>query len=399
MKQVLLGDALELLLDHRGKTPKKLGADFTPTGVPVVSAQLVAHGVLDLAEARTVSAATFEKWMPVPLAEGDVLLTSEAPLGRVARVSNGEPLVLGQRLFALRGKRGVLDSRYLFYYLQTETAQGELFARSTGSTVVGIRQSALRMIPINLPDIHEQQAIAEVLGALDDKIAANTNLARTADGLASALFRQTVAGLEFSDQTFADVAYVSGGGTPKTSVAEYWGGDILWATPTDVTGLEGPYLFDTGRHITSLGLENCASRLYPSESILMTSRATIGAFALAEQPVAVNQGFIVVRARDDVLNLWLFHEMRDRTDEFLSHANGATFLELSRGRFKQLPVRVPEPAVARRFDGEARSLHNASARLFQENRTLAALRDTLLPQLMSGKLRVRDAERAVGEAL
>ena len=98
---LVLGDALEVLMDHRGKTPKKLGSEFVESGVPVVSAILVKDGRLDLAGARFVDEATCQRWMSVPTRKGDVLLTSEAPLGRVARVETDAPLVLGQRLFGL----------------------------------------------------------------------------------------------------------------------------------------------------------------------------------------------------------------------------------------------------------------------------------------------------------
>src|SRR5690606_5506851 len=122
-------------------------------------------------------------------------------------------------------------------------------------------------------------------------------------------------------------ATVAGGGTPSTKVEGYWGGEIAWSTPTDVTALTAPYLFETGRTITAKGLENCASQLYPAQSILMTSRATIGAFALPQMPAAVNQGFIVVLPPTEELRWWLFHEMRSRVEEMISLANGSTFLE------------------------------------------------------------------------
>ena len=116
---------------------------------------------------------------------------------------------------------------------------------------------------------------------------------------------------------------------------------------------------------------------------------------MAQTATAVNQGFIVVEPIHEYMRYWLFHEMHSRVDEFLSLANGATFLELSRGNFKKLPVRLAEPEVLNSFAEVAGSLHSSAAAAHRENETLAATRDALLPQLMSGKLRVRDAEQAV----
>ncbi|MGX7732025.1 restriction endonuclease subunit S [Rhodococcus sp. 2H158] len=399
MRDLVLGESLEVLIDHRGKTPKKLGVDFSAVGVPVASAMLVSDGRLHLEEARYVSEETAEKWMPVPLRRGDVLLTSEAPLGRVARVPSDEPLVLGQRLFGLRGKQGVLHTGYLYYALQCGPVQSQLVGRATGTTVVGIRQSALRSVKIPAPTFESQHAIAEVLGALDDKIAANRKVAATADALARAIFKRARWGATAHEVTYENIADIGGGGTPRTSVPEYWDGPIQWATPTDVTALNVPSLAETSRTITEQGLLNSSANLYPVGSILMTSRATIGAFAIAEIPVAVNQGFIVVNAKNPSCQWWLYHDMRSRVDEFISHANGATFLELPRGRFKNLPVQIPDDSVLAKFSTKAAELHRVASTASAESRTLGLIRDTLLPQLMSGRLRIHDAENAVESVL
>lgn len=398
MKELVLGESLEVLLDHRGKTPKKLGGDFAPSGVPVASALLVRDGRLDLSSARTVTPEMYSKWMPEPTRCGDVILTSEAPAGRVARVTSDEPLVLGQRLFGLRGKTGVLDSAYLYYALQSTAVQAAIVGHSTGTTVVGIRQSALRQVRIPAPSFIRQQAIAEVLSALDDKIAANAKLAGVAIDLVHSEYLRLTPLAVRGGTTFADVARVSGGGTPSTKASGYWGGDVRWATPTDMTALDGPYLSATSRTITRDGLAACSSALFDPGAILMTSRATIGALAVNTVPTATNQGFIVVEPHDSRMRWWLLHQMQSRVSEFISWANGATFLELSRGTFKSLAVEtLPTEALAG-FDTMAEATHSLARSILAENRTLAATRDALLPQLMSGKLRVRDAEAAASAA-
>jgi type I restriction enzyme S subunit len=131
----------------------------------------------------------------------------------------------------------------------------------------------------------------------------------------------------------------------------------------------------------------------------MTSRATIGAFAVAQVPIAVNQGFIVVNANDPAHQWWFFHEMRSRVAEFISHANGATFLELSRGKFKKFPIRKPTHEQAQAFSQVAGPLHDVAAQSMEEATSLAATRDELLPLLMSGSVRVKDAARAVEEVV
>ena len=318
--------------------------------------------------------------------DGENLRTRSTPVAFLASgklwVNNHAHVVTGNHL---------ADTRFLSHLLSITDVSGYL----TGSTQPKLTRSAMDSIALQVPSIETQRAIAEVLGALDDKIAANTKLARLSLEISSAIFQSHVRVIARSASTFLDLAKISGGGTPSTKVPEFWDGDINWATPSDVTALAGPYLRSTSRRISDEGLQACSSSLFQTGAILMTSRATIGAFAMAQTATAVNQGFIVVEPIHEYMRYWLFHEMHSRVDEFLSLANGATFLELSRGNFKKLPVRLAEPEVLNSFAEVAGSLHSSAAAAHRENETLAETRDALLPQLMSGKLRVRDAETAV----
>ncbi|WGM20952.1 restriction endonuclease subunit S [Paenarthrobacter sp. OM7] len=332
---------------------------------------------------------------------GDILLTTKGTVGRVAVLPDtSEHVVYSPQLCFFRVLDSeVIDPAFLRYWFSSAEFWHQAADRMNNTDMAAyINLADIRSLKLAVPDISEQRCIAEVLGALDDKIAANTKLALAADDLATTEFHKAMHGVALSDQTFGDLATVSGGGTPSTKVLEYWDGDIPWATPTDVTPLQGPFLESTKRMISQTGLSACASPLYPAGSILMTSRATIGAFAIAQTPMAVNQGFIVVQPTDPTLNFWVFHEMRSRVDEFISLANGATFLELSRGNFKKLKVRLAEPKVMEEFGQTAGRLHAVAKTVLRENTMLAQARDTLLPQLMSGKLRVKDAQKVLVDA-
>ncbi|WP_432509348.1 restriction endonuclease subunit S [Kineococcus auxinigenes] len=159
----LLGEVLTSVIDHRGKTPKKLGGDWTVGGHRVISAINIKNGRVDANNHHYISEAMYAKWMPTPLQVGDVLLTSEAPLGSVAFIDSPVDWAIGQRLFALRPDPSRLDGRYLFHLLRAGAPRAELLARSTGSTVSGIRQSELVKIRVALPSLERQIAIARTL--------------------------------------------------------------------------------------------------------------------------------------------------------------------------------------------------------------------------------------------
>lgn len=186
-----LAELIELVIDHRGKTPKKLGGDFSDIGVPVLSAKHVKDGTLtDIDQLRHVDSDMYKRWMPIPLKKSDVLLTSEAPLGELFYLSDNTEYVLGQRLFALRTKQDELYPRYLYYFLKSATGQSRLHERATGTTAQGIRQSELMKVLVDFPiSTDEQVFVADLLGALDEKVALVRETNATLEAIAQALFK------------------------------------------------------------------------------------------------------------------------------------------------------------------------------------------------------------------
>ena len=178
-----LEDCMAAIIDYRGKSPEK-----TTFGVPLVTAKIVKGGRIEKPE-EFIAEADFDDWMrrgmPKP---GDIVMTTEAPLGEVAQL-DGRKVALAQRVITLRGKPDVLDNTFLKFLLQSNPVQEELRSRGTGTTVVGIRQSELRKVSLTLPPLAEQKAIAAVLGALDDKIELNRRMNATLEAMARALFQ------------------------------------------------------------------------------------------------------------------------------------------------------------------------------------------------------------------
>ena len=162
-KTYSMEDALECIIDYRGKTPQK--AD---SGIPTLSAKSVRDGYIDYSQCYFISEEEYQRFMVRGFPQiGDVLLTTEAPLGVAARLDRSD-IALAQRLLTLRGKHGVLDTGFLYYYLRSPIGQAKLLERQTGTTVTGIKQSEFRKIEIFVPDINAQEKIAYILSKLDD---------------------------------------------------------------------------------------------------------------------------------------------------------------------------------------------------------------------------------------
>jgi len=166
-----------------------------------------------------------------------------------------------------------------------------------------------------------------------------------------------------------------------------------------LSGLRVPVLLNTERRITDAGLAQISSGLLPAGTVLLSSRAPIGYLAIAEMPVAINQGFVAMKPRKGVSNLFLLHWAEAAYDVILSHANGSTFLEISKSSFRPIRVTAPPELVMSAFDRIAMPLYRRVVSNDRESRNLAALRDALLPKLISGELRLHETERIVGRDL
>jgi type I restriction enzyme S subunit len=331
-----------------------------------------------------------------------------------------------------------IDSRYAHYVLTSDPFIEHLTANATGSAYPAVSPEIIAKTLIPLPPKDEQKRIGEILGALDDKIELNHRINRTLEAIARAIFKSWFVDFEpvrakmegrwrrgeslpgfpahlydlFPDRlvdselggipegwgagTIGDLADVIGGSTPSTKEPAYWeGGTHYWATPKDLSGLRVPVLLETERKITDAGLVQISSGLLPRGTVLLSSRAPIGYLAIAEVPVAINQGFIAMKPRKGVSNLFLLLWATFAYDDILSRANGSTFQEISKASFRPIPVVLPPAGIMQAFDDQIRPFYERIIDNERESRTLLALRDALLPKLIRGEIRMMNAEGLV----
>jgi type I restriction enzyme S subunit len=259
-------------------------------------------------------------------------------------------------------------------------------------------------VEVRFPDIDSQRQIAEVLERYDDLIENNRRRIALLEESARLLYREWFVHLRFpgwaevpvengkpvtwKQCTFAEVVDAVGGATPSTTRPDFWDGEVIWLTPTDVTRNDCLYLPTSSRKISQAGYDACSATLMPAGTIFMTSRASIGYFALMDQPACTNQGFIsVVPKLPHSRNFFLFHLM-SRVEEFEAKATGATFKELSKKAFRDLTVLVPDGEVLAAFETAVQPLVDQVINLKKQTVRLTEARDALLPKLMSGEIAV-----------
>jgi type I restriction enzyme S subunit len=279
------------------------------------------------------------------------------------------------------------DSRFIYYFLKS--FDFEKF--SDKSTVPGINRNHLHTEIVRIPPISEQTAIASVLSSLDDKIDLLHRQNATLEKMAETLFRQWFveeAKEEWEEGTLDDILTVKGGTTPSTSEPAYWNGSIHWTSPRDITDLNGIFLFDTERKITELGLSKISSGLLPKGTLLMSSRAPVGVLAFAEVPIAINQGYIAILDDKGVTKEFIYLWLKSNIEIVHSFSNGSTFMEISKSAFKTIQLQIPPKEVLRDFQIIVKPLFEKIRFNQIQMGTLKNLRDSLLPKLMSGEVRV-----------
>ena len=323
------------------------------------------------------------------------------------------------------------DPKFAFYFLKNF----DFTSFDSGSVQPSLNRNFLNPALIEIPSVDEQKAIAHILGTLDDKIELNQKMNQTLEEIAKAIFkswfvdfdpvrakaegRPTGLPPEISDlfpnelveseigeipkgwevKTIADLADCVGGATPSTKNPEFWeGGKHTWTSPKDLSGSKSIHLLKTDRKITEAGLKKISSGLLPVGTVLLSSRAPVGYLALTTEPTAINQGYIALKPQSGIYNYFLFHWCESNLDEIKNRASGTTFAEISKAAFRPIPAIEPSNSAMKKFHHFVSPIYERVLVASKEMETLAELRDTLLPKLISGELRIADAEKFLEES-
>ena len=273
------------------------------------------------------------------------------------------------------------NPRFVYYLLQTIPWQGY----TTASAVPGVNRNHVNLCPVKIPDRATQDAIVEVLDSIVDKIALNNRLNDYLANLLDAAFANSAksGSKEFG---LPEVVDILSGGTPKTKNAEYWeDGRIPFFTPGDVTN--SVYTLTTEKHITDVGLDNCNSELYPVDTVFLTARGTVGKVAIAGRPMAMNQSCFAFRGKSIPQSV-VFQIIKNAVKTLRAKANGATFAAINTRDLKIETVAVPCNKEIAHYDESASKWLDLIRTNEEENLQLSALRDILLPKLMSGEIDV-----------
>ena len=349
------------------------------------------------------------------LKDGDILLVrsngNRELIGRSLFIRNlpARPVTHSAFTIRVRFTSRLADPRFFAYLFRSPIIRQVLSAQGNGANISNLNQDILTRLRVALPPLRAQQSIAAILSAYDDLIENNTRRIAILEEMARRIYEEWFVRFRFPGhkgmrmveselglvpegwaiESVEDVTETLGGGTPSKTESDYWdGGDINWYSPTDLTGARTVFMEESASKITALGLAKSSAKLFPGNSVMMTSRATLGVIAVNTTPACTNQGFIVC-VPSDRMPLWLlFHWLKANESEFEGLATGATFKEITKGVFRKINVAVPTGQTAAAFERVVAPMMDLVLRLERKNRNLRTTRDLLLPKLISGELDV-----------
>lgn len=424
LKEYFLKDCIELVIDHRGKTPAKMGGNWVDNGIRVISALNVHNGEIDNEEEiRCVSKEIYKKWMSEDIKREDCFIASEgASLGENCIWDSDEKIVLGQRLYALRTNKAILDPWYFAAYMQTNEFRLQIDQVSTGSTVFGISQPILLNLKVLLPDIEIQRYIGKIYKNIKRKIINNNKIISELESTINTLYNYWFLQFEFPNED--GKPYKSNGGTLVKNE------DLGIFVPKDwkVSLLKGKYKIEKGLSYTSEDISSgkgcpminlaCIDRNrnyrvgelkyhngnIPKKAILKEGDLLIACTDLTRNADIVGcpiltpaDGNIYTYSTDiskmipneEYFNQYYLY-MTLRTDFYHNFirkwASGTNVLHLNLDGIGWYKTWIPPIELQNKFAELVIDVHKKKSTILKENGELMELRNYLLPLLMNGQV-------------
>ena len=410
-------------------------------GVPIVRVTDIRGGRISVDKPLRVAREIEARYARTRLRGGELLLTLVGTVGESAVVP---PEMEGwnvARAVAVIPVREDIGAHWVKIALNAPEAREMIFGRLNTTVQATLNLKDVAQLPILLPEEDERERISNILGTLDDKIDVNRRMNETLEATARAIFQSWFVDFDpvrakasgeapesicrrlgltpdllalfpdrFVDSELGEIpdgwkagsileeARVLSGGTPKTDRNEYWGGSIRWASAKDVSQCGRTYLVATERTITQRGLDESASKLIPANSTVIVARgATTGRMVLLGQEMAMNQTCYALFSKSDT-PFSLYCQLGHEISRLVRAAHGSVFNTITTVTFEKSKSLLVGKDVLAAFETRVAPIFQKILLGTEESISLVALRDTLLPKLLSGELRVPDAEAIAEEA-
>lgn len=334
--------------------------------------------------------------------KGDVLYSVVGSFGIPVLIKEERPFVFQRHIAILRPKEDIVDSGFLFYTMLSRDFYAKADAVAIGAAQRTVSLGSLRNIKIDVPSLESQKHIADILSAYDDLIENNQKQIKLLEEAAQRLYKEWFVDLRFpghentkivdgipegwSVYPFSSKVNIMSGGTPKTSIPDYYNGKIPFYTPKDSDGAF--FAYKTQMNITEGGLKNCNSRLYPPKTVIITARGTVGKTTILAVPMAMNQSCYALKMKENDAPYYLFFTLNNEIKALQTMANGGVFNTIIGKTFDSINIQIPKDPLIYGFEETVRPFMEQIKNKLQANSKLIEARNRLLPKMMSGEVEV-----------
>lgn len=381
-----LGDVCTFI-DYRGKTPPK-----TAKGIPLVTAKIVKNGMIQEPQ-EFIEENYYDEWMRRGIPQkGSVVFTTEAPLGEVAQIKTDDKFAFAQRIIVLEPNTQLLNADYLFYALQDRTLKSRIEARATGTTVIGIKASELKKVEIELPSLQQQTGIADILSSLDQKIELNNKINDNLLGQMQALYKSW----------FVDFLPF-GGSKPRTWTETdiYSLANIIYGAPFkskqfNTDGVGTPII--RIRDLKDQQFATYTTEIHPKGYLLQPGDIVVGMdgefrpYIWGNDGAWLNQRVCVFENKRPNGKAFLYFTIKPLLYGIEQTQVATTVIHIGKKDFDAFEITLPDASTLDDFDALTTPMMRVIVSNCFENKRLAALRDILLPKLMSGEIDVSDIQ-------
>ena len=393
--------------------------DYTESGIPVIQGGNIVDQKFEWNNKLYVSEQKFNSLKRSHCRAGDLVFPKIG--NRTVSSCTIVPVVEGHKIFLLSTnmmkvsvKPEIANLQYVYYYFCQKHIRQYIVSIAGGGAQPIFNLTTLKNFEIELPHLPLQRKIAGVLSAYDDLIENNTRRIEILEEMARSIYREWFVKFRFPGHeqvqmvdsglglipegweivSFTDIADILSGGTPKTRIPEYWGGDIPFFTPKDASS--SFYVTETDKSITELGLKKCNSKLYPQNTVFITARGTVGKAVLTAVDMAMNQSCFALKGREDINQYFIFLTVNAYAAHLKQTASGATFDAIIIDNFRRLMVVKPPLNLLGNFGTLIQPFFEKILNLLNKNANLRQTRDLLLPRLISGEIDVENLDINTG---
>ena len=390
MKRQYLRDIADIQTGPFGSQLHK--EDYVDVGTPIVTVEHLGNRIFTEQNLPRVSDEDKMRLSKYVLAEGDMVFSRVGSVDRCSYVDAAhDGWMFSGRCLRVR-PNSEIDPLFLYYFFCLEETKQFVRNIAVGATMPSINTKLLGEVEVIYPSLTDQQKIVAMLSALDNRIEVNQRINDNLEQQARAYFQELFvdnADPEWTTGTISDLGAVVGGSTPSKAKPEYYTeSGIAWITPKDLSINKSKFISHGENDITELGLRNSSAAIMPEGTVLFSSRAPIGYIAIAAGEVTTNQGFKSVVPKPEIGTPFVYFFLQHNLPVIEGMASGSTFKEVSGSTMKNIPAVIPDAETLARFNDFCTSIFAQQRILENQSQLLAALRDILLPKLMSGELDV-----------